>query len=204
MVRRAVNEALQIQMEWVGIVDIGGEPIRPGAKEMVLKEELRRTIPFINGIREGESEAHSRNYLNSSLRWRLRRFARCNSSDFGWCRTLPPPAPLTKMQYHCLKFRAFRFPTHAMPQWPRTGPGGRGRCRERQTHCRPSLFPVVLMHMHMHCGDDGRTRRKDPDGNLVPVEARARRGRRESSLWGGAFLFCWDPEPGGVDKEGHR
>ncbi|WP_375751198.1 dihydropteroate synthase [Vibrio sp. HN007] len=36
----------------VTIIDIGGESTRPGAKEVLLEEELKRTIPVIKAIRE--------------------------------------------------------------------------------------------------------------------------------------------------------
>ena len=36
-----------------GIIDIGGESTRPGAKEVMIDEELRRTIPIIESIRKG-------------------------------------------------------------------------------------------------------------------------------------------------------
>ena len=36
-----------------GIIDIGGESTRPGAKEVMIDEELQRTIPIIKSIRQG-------------------------------------------------------------------------------------------------------------------------------------------------------
>lgn len=36
------------------IIDVGGESTRPGAKEVGLDEELRRTIPVIKAIRTGK------------------------------------------------------------------------------------------------------------------------------------------------------
>lgn len=40
--------------EGAGIIDIGGESTRPGAKEILIDEELRRTIPIIRSIRKGK------------------------------------------------------------------------------------------------------------------------------------------------------
>lgn len=48
----AARAALQMVEEGVDIVDIGGESTRPGAKEVMVEEELRRTVPVIRKIRE--------------------------------------------------------------------------------------------------------------------------------------------------------
>lgn len=47
----AVERALEMEQEGAGIIDIGGESTRPGAKEVALQEELGRTIPVIERIR---------------------------------------------------------------------------------------------------------------------------------------------------------
>ena len=48
----AVHRALEMEREGAGIIDIGGESTRPGAKEVDLDEELERTIPVIREIRK--------------------------------------------------------------------------------------------------------------------------------------------------------
>ena len=48
----AVQRALEMEHEGAGIIDIGGESTRPGAKEVATEEELSRTIPVIQRIRE--------------------------------------------------------------------------------------------------------------------------------------------------------
>jgi 2-amino-4-hydroxy-6-hydroxymethyldihydropteridine diphosphokinase len=50
----AVSQALIMVEEGAGIIDIGGESTRPGAKEVAIDEELRRTIPVIQGIRRSK------------------------------------------------------------------------------------------------------------------------------------------------------
>ena len=52
-VERAVEEAVQMVEAGAGIVDIGGESTRPGAKEVEIEEELKRTVPVIRRLREG-------------------------------------------------------------------------------------------------------------------------------------------------------
>jgi dihydroneopterin aldolase/2-amino-4-hydroxy-6-hydroxymethyldihydropteridine diphosphokinase/dihydropteroate synthase len=52
-VERAALRALEMEREGAGIIDIGGESTRPGAKEVTVEEELQRTIPVIERIREG-------------------------------------------------------------------------------------------------------------------------------------------------------
>lgn len=49
----ATKEALQMVTDGAGIIDIGGESTRPGAKEVRIEEELNRTIPIIRSIRKG-------------------------------------------------------------------------------------------------------------------------------------------------------
>jgi 2-amino-4-hydroxy-6-hydroxymethyldihydropteridine diphosphokinase len=48
----AVERALTMEAQGADIIDIGGESTRPGAKEVDIDEELRRTIPIIVGIRQ--------------------------------------------------------------------------------------------------------------------------------------------------------
>ena len=50
----AVNVALQMEQDGAGIIDIGGESTRPGAKEILEEEEIRRTVPVIRELRKGE------------------------------------------------------------------------------------------------------------------------------------------------------
>jgi 2-amino-4-hydroxy-6-hydroxymethyldihydropteridine diphosphokinase len=50
----AVSQALTMVEEGAGIIDVGGESTRPGAKEVAIDEELRRTIPVIQGIRKSK------------------------------------------------------------------------------------------------------------------------------------------------------
>ena len=50
-VELAVSQALELVEQGAGIIDVGGESTRPGAKEVEINEELRRTIPVIQGIR---------------------------------------------------------------------------------------------------------------------------------------------------------
>ena len=52
----SVNKALEMQQEGADIIDIGGESTRPGAKEIAIEEELNRTIPVIQRIRQGMKE----------------------------------------------------------------------------------------------------------------------------------------------------
>lgn len=52
-VEAAVRRALEMEREGARIVDIGGESTRPGALEVAVEEELRRTIPVIQAIRKG-------------------------------------------------------------------------------------------------------------------------------------------------------
>ena len=49
----AVNKALSMEKEGAAIIDIGGESTRPGAAETSADEQIRRTIPVIEGIRKG-------------------------------------------------------------------------------------------------------------------------------------------------------
>jgi dihydropteroate synthase len=49
---KAFAHARQLISEGVDILDIGGESTRPGAQQVDLEQELARTIPLINAIRE--------------------------------------------------------------------------------------------------------------------------------------------------------
>jgi len=48
----AIKKAIEIENELADFIDIGGESSRPGAKEVPVKEELRRVIPVIEAIRK--------------------------------------------------------------------------------------------------------------------------------------------------------
>ena len=50
----SVNVALRMEQDGAGIIDIGGESTRPGAKEILVEEEIRRTVPVIRKLRKGE------------------------------------------------------------------------------------------------------------------------------------------------------
>jgi dihydropteroate synthase len=47
----AVQRALEMIKQGADIIDIGGESTRPGAEPVSIDEEMRRTIPVIEGIR---------------------------------------------------------------------------------------------------------------------------------------------------------
>ncbi|MBS3766038.1 dihydropteroate synthase [Candidatus Bipolaricaulota bacterium] len=49
---KAVDRAVQMEESGADIVDIGGESTRPGADEVPLEEELSRTVPVIEEIRQ--------------------------------------------------------------------------------------------------------------------------------------------------------
>lgn len=48
----AVKAALRLMEEGADIIDIGGESTRPGAVEVDIREEIRRTVPVIAAIRD--------------------------------------------------------------------------------------------------------------------------------------------------------
>jgi hypothetical protein len=50
----AAIQALQMEKDGARIIDVGGESTRPGAEEVGVEEELRRVLPVITRIREGE------------------------------------------------------------------------------------------------------------------------------------------------------
>ena len=47
----AINHALEMEEAGADIIDIGGESTRPGAKPVLLKDELNRVIPVIEAVR---------------------------------------------------------------------------------------------------------------------------------------------------------
>lgn len=49
---QAVKRAIRLIEDGADIIDIGGESTRPGADEIDVKEEIRRTIPVIAALRE--------------------------------------------------------------------------------------------------------------------------------------------------------
>jgi dihydropteroate synthase/2-amino-4-hydroxy-6-hydroxymethyldihydropteridine diphosphokinase len=53
-VDRAVEHAMEMIAEGADIIDIGGESTRPGAPEISVGEQIRRTIPVIEAIRNSE------------------------------------------------------------------------------------------------------------------------------------------------------
>lgn len=48
----AVKQALSLLDQGANIIDIGGESTRPGANDVAVKEEVRRTVPVIMALRE--------------------------------------------------------------------------------------------------------------------------------------------------------
>jgi dihydropteroate synthase/2-amino-4-hydroxy-6-hydroxymethyldihydropteridine diphosphokinase len=48
----AVGHAIEMERNGAGIIDIGGESTRPGAKEISVEEQIQRTAPVIKRIRE--------------------------------------------------------------------------------------------------------------------------------------------------------
>lgn len=51
-VGEAIEAALQMVLDGVDIIDVGGESSRPGAKPISVEEELRRILPVVRGIRK--------------------------------------------------------------------------------------------------------------------------------------------------------
>jgi 2-amino-4-hydroxy-6-hydroxymethyldihydropteridine diphosphokinase len=49
----AVSRALEMESEGARIIDIGGESTRPGAQEVPIEEQILRTVPVIQRIRQG-------------------------------------------------------------------------------------------------------------------------------------------------------
>ena len=49
----AVDRALEMVVQGADIIDIGGESTRPGADPVSAEDEIRRTVPVIEKIREG-------------------------------------------------------------------------------------------------------------------------------------------------------
>ncbi len=50
--RHAIRHALEMASEGADWIDVGGESARPGAEPVSAKEELRRVLPVIEGIRK--------------------------------------------------------------------------------------------------------------------------------------------------------
>ncbi len=55
-VELAVKQALRLMEQGADIIDIGGESTRPGAQEIDVAEEVRRTVPVIMALREATRE----------------------------------------------------------------------------------------------------------------------------------------------------
>jgi len=55
-VEMAVKQALRLMEQGADIIDIGGESTRPGAAEIDVAEEIRRTVPVIMALREATRE----------------------------------------------------------------------------------------------------------------------------------------------------
>ena len=51
-ISKAIEHAFQLIEDGADILDIGGESSRPGAETISVKEEIRRVIPVIEGIRD--------------------------------------------------------------------------------------------------------------------------------------------------------
>lgn len=49
---RAIAQGLKLAEDGADIIDVGGESTRPGANPVPVKEELRRVIPVIEGLRK--------------------------------------------------------------------------------------------------------------------------------------------------------
>lgn len=49
---KAIKHGLRMAKEGADMIDIGGESTRPGAKSLLLKEELNRVIPVIEALRD--------------------------------------------------------------------------------------------------------------------------------------------------------
>src|SRR5947209_2505095 len=47
----AIGSGIKMALEGADIIDVGGESTRPGAEPVSVKEELRRVIPVIQGLR---------------------------------------------------------------------------------------------------------------------------------------------------------
>jgi dihydropteroate synthase/2-amino-4-hydroxy-6-hydroxymethyldihydropteridine diphosphokinase len=53
---RAVSRAIEMVDEGASIIDIGGESTRPGAAEILVEEQIRRTVPVIEAIRKKSAD----------------------------------------------------------------------------------------------------------------------------------------------------
>lgn len=54
---RAIDHGLMLLEEGAGILDIGGESTRPGARPVTPEEEQRRILPVIEGLKKAEPKA---------------------------------------------------------------------------------------------------------------------------------------------------
>ena len=54
--KNAINRAIQMHQQGADIIDIGGESTRPGSEEVSTKEQIKRVIPVIEGIRKQNKE----------------------------------------------------------------------------------------------------------------------------------------------------
>ncbi|MEA2211501.1 MAG: dihydropteroate synthase [Solirubrobacteraceae bacterium] len=53
----AIDHGMELERAGSTILDIGGESTRPGARPVPLREELRRVVPVIEGLREAGTRA---------------------------------------------------------------------------------------------------------------------------------------------------
>lgn len=65
--RASVKRALEMQRQGALIIDIGGESTRPGADEVHIEEEIKRTIPCIQAIRRESDIAISIDTRHSAV-----------------------------------------------------------------------------------------------------------------------------------------
>jgi dihydropteroate synthase len=56
-VANAIEHGLELAAQGASIIDVGGESTRPGAGGVELREELRRVIPVIEGLRDAGLQA---------------------------------------------------------------------------------------------------------------------------------------------------
>jgi len=64
----AVKKALALIDEGADIIDIGGESTRPGAEDVSIKEEIRRTVPVIAALREAMRDLDSEPLISIDTR----------------------------------------------------------------------------------------------------------------------------------------
>ncbi len=63
--RQAIEQALRMADEGAAIIDVGGESTRPGSHPVPLKEELRRVLPVLEGLRRRLARRRARSPLIS-------------------------------------------------------------------------------------------------------------------------------------------